>query len=1104
MQEDDGHVVQALLRAIFRVGGGLLAQRLKVEETCLAFLRLQDRALRAAGLTRKVRTPGGSGCAAVVPNSDQLDFLKKAVTFDSAFLRDSVGTDAHVLLAPFIGDCKSVGGTQDEDPRAQVAARPLVQQGDGLILADPSSALTALRHFLVSYAIQQGCTEALAEQFGAVTRSAFYWSLAEGGWRRISPRRRLGAIEHSYWSFDSDKVAQVLTSVDDLRNYDPADPHCLREPDCRLIQSHQQAWLKEARRIAPGGVLQLVSWRSCGVSGQLRPSFDAPADVEILAGTDTDLAAIVQEAPSKPLGPWKFAGARRRLRSKCNVVASSILDEFSLYLETGRSFYFGDGEPPTHLAIPPEAGLRVRLKIAESQDLHDAPSWEPEGFVDVRRAWPDVDAPIYAPSTATGRIAFLIEGLPVPVWIVEAESNARRRSSKELSFQFCDLCTYWLWQLSPELKKVLAHRSQSGSGRLLVLVDVGNVAAWDKPTPGRDAGPWMKARMSLDGALNVSFFPAAEGRLSGDDNEGERELVREFLRLLSNGAYNNGQLDRLVDHYSPLGLKKKAHFLSTEWNWELVEGQLPEPRTVDRQDLSRVMDVSGPRTRRRLDATIGPVRTEQRTEVVNAHVSTYLDMLWESLRALSPDSIDDLIAMHESVVWARAHQRLVLPSQIACFGRARSSGEAPGDYALQLMKSDMFLRLLVEVVAKHPPAGNRSLSLEVVDELLAISEEVVSRGMLSDAIHFGLSDSRVSFLPSGRIGTSKDDRYFEAIGEFQGARVDHYEHESARTYANHWREPPKSSEDTSAMLDFDELNEAVASELGFSFEELAHVLFAFVERGAASGQCPTSMPLEDAVGWLQAHLGWRSDKVSRAVHLLALAPEALPSGSRPELRPWRFGNENSYLRRPLILRGNEGEAEIVWGFRHLSRVGPQLEFLIRRGRIKAKSKELRRLVGRLQKARGSLFNKRVAEFFEAQPGVTVRSNVESIAGKRIERNSSEPLGDIDVLVVDRKSQKVAALECKDFGAGRTAAELAGELEKLVSEPRGAMLLHAERVAWLKSNLKETLAWLKLSGPAIGWSVSGLLVVNEPLMGPYVRALPLRVVAYHNLDSLLAS
>lgn len=83
----------------------------------------------------------------------------------------------------------------------------------------------------------------------------------------------------------------------------------------------------------------------------------------------------------------------------------------------------------------------------------------------------------------------------------------------------------------------------------------------------------------------------------------------------------------------------------------------------------------------------------------------------------------------------------------------------------------------------------------------------------------------------------------------------------------------------------------------------------------------------------------------------------------------------------------------------------------------------------LNRERGKRFNKTVAETFAQSKNLIVRTGVKKFGSLRLSDDDGD-LGDIDVLIVDRKRKLVSLVECKDLAQARTPFEMASEITNL--------------------------------------------------------------------------
>ena len=156
------------------------------------------------------------------------------------------------------------------------------------------------------------------------------------------------------------------------------------------------------------------------------------------------------------------------------------------------------------------------------------------------------------------------------------------------------------------------------------------------------------------------------------------------------------------------------------------------------------------------------------------------------------------------------------------------------------------------------------------------------------------------------------------------------------------------------------------------------------------------------------------------------------------------------------------------------------------GRLRATTPEMKSFVSAIANREGSHFNDQVAELF-TYPALTVRKKVDKIPGTSGLKN----VGDLDVLVANPDRKHLYVVECKNLSNARTPHERKLELENLFGGARVTNPIvqrHSERLKWVKANLAAVLRWLDLGDPK-GWKVDAQIVVDQPLMAPYLKKAP---------------
>lgn len=136
---------------------------------------------------------------------------------------------------------------------------------------------------------------------------------------------------------------------------------------------------------------------------------------------------------------------------------------------------------------------------------------------------------------------------------------------------------------------------------------------------------------------------------------------------------------------------------------------------------------------------------------------------------------------------------------------------------------------------------------------------------------------------------------------------------------------------------------------------------------------------------------------------------------------------------------------------------------------------------KLGNARVDEFNKEIADLFRGAGFIEVYENITEIGRMRLQRANGEPIGDIDVLIIDRSKKVLLAIEVKDFEFARTPAELSNEKAKLLDGEDSAASHHGERLKFLTDELPHVLIELDVTESPVDWQVHGAIVTSVDLM-----------------------
>lgn len=1057
----------------------------------------------------------------VIPNASVLSELKQAVTFSTSELgillkNRQLGVSAiEKLVLPF-GRITSDSYAVGDGP---AAARPIFFSDDRYVVANPQNIISALRHQIVCLAIASGVQDELARRYDDVIWQTVVDTF---DFMRHELELYVGDVSGPPWlseglfTFDSDKTAYVALITDPLDEYDvnevfgywPA-AGVEKAMNTRLT-SIQHHVLTSPN--APNEILSVFLSSGFGRAVMVGSNGgDRAVDAPLVGFAASDLEMIAHLESGERLALWKFAKAAHSVRENTGIGPTSTLNEYSYYRSNHYSYYLSDEATPTTIVLGEGGAGELRRELVPKRNWHAVESYKPNEAVEVGTMHDTVTVPLYGPrSILKGRFEVILEGLPLPFWLVNAENIERGSMSFTVGSNFIELIAYWLWQFTPSLATFLKPLSEQYH-HIVIRMNITPAEQWVKRTSAESNLPceifstWNADEATLDlepqpGILN-QFYSA--------DNAGEREFMRTVLRHIAQLTTGNREpltdeaISAMIETHAPLGLKKKMLLLVPEGEPPLDPRKVPSFRRLQTAETSELLDQLGEHVRRDLKRPVGPIEDGQRTAVLREVVDFYYCKLQKLIATLDPrELLERLVVQHEAIVNSTAMHKLQMPTRLAAFENAPEMLEILRQELPDDANASLASRFVIEYVVARPPNGVRPLSMDFYDRLQAIANHLVNFGVESDLIFFNLADMKLSVLPSGRLGVERDlytkarEQYLNAFAAGRLAR-------SARRFASDIDEmmtrgtrEPSEKPDWAIRLD-----EAAVAEFGYALTDIGKVMMQAVRIGQDSESRFLSMDLQEFHSAIAANLDYPNENVARIVEILSLSerPDFLtpPSPhSKWSVLPWRFNRSYSYVRRPFLLRRRGTRTEVLWGFRHVYDAWTNLLSLTLDGRLERKTPQMRKLMGEANDESGEAFNQFVAE--------QLAKNEKLIVDKKATRFGSSQmppeLGDVDVLVIDSRRKKLIAIECKDLSIARTAHDMANEIQSFFhghGRKKSYVEKHERRVSWLKANIDDVLSSFGINS-AKRWKIEPLIVVSRELMTPYLHKSPIPVLSYEEL------
>lgn len=1067
--------VESLIEAAFREKWMPEEIRGPARQLVQGLLTISDIVLRRANLSRATAPGRSPGTPVEVPGAAHLERLAEATFLSNSDLRKH-GAWLPMVVDTFAldpGELSEPCGADLTDDRLYI--KPFLRVKDGYRVALPLDLIVTVRFHLMRLAHKAAALGQLGERY---RESAFR------RFRRLLPQdsvpgllERTDLMDRYLLECDKNRAVHVIVATDPLLDWDH-EVWGSFETDATLRRL--------AELINPLGrrayctaeeIVHLVVIDSPGRSAFWGVPDVAGADPLLIARSD-DLEVILHGESDPLVGLMLFAQAIHQRPGES--MSTDILDEFSAYLHNEKSFYFSDGPAPDFISFQAGDGFFPRQKYCRETDRHGVVLPDGTAIVPAQRRY-EKDAPgVLIVDPSSSYLGYVVEVGQATVFVTLEKGLVTAGYEPNL----LECVAYWVHECA-----ALTGREPSEPLTELVL-KVESPDAWtgDRRVPA--FGPAVR----ITGAgvrLTVQFTRAFPALLQEPSNAAERELADCLLRRLF--GLGDAEVSATTDIVAPRGPKRMLTAFDEGGSPDMLADQLPRPWTGHPQVTAQLLDELGEWLRSPMGGqlAIGALEGPSRVDALNLAVKHLLDKLASAISAYeSHGLLDFLVAQNEALMHDSRFAEIMLKPRLACFGEGSDTVEELVARRREIGIAQRANRFLIEFVAAEPPMGSRSVGVLDYLRLLSIAIEVAERATTSDFLHYGLADFEVSLLESGRLGVSRDEPVAAAMARYA-------ENMGAKSVRDALRD---ASTHTGGGFDYvafiNRSESAVRAEFGFSLAELREVSGGLLD--LAKPDRVTRIGPSKAVLEISSSRALPEGTVARVLEEIVLRerPSFLDIGQ--DAWPWRYNRNISYIRRPLVLQGDE----FVFGFRSVLRLGPYWLENILSGRLqgRARTQEMRRLISEARGEISDLFACSVAERLR-ELGMPARTSVNKIGGRRIVDLSGNDIGDVDVLAVRTEEKMIVAVEAKDFEVARTPTEISNELQKLFvgnGRRKSAIDLHVRRIDWLREHLAEVLVDSGVTEGPEGWTVAGAVVTSEPLITPLVASSPFPVLALEDL------
>lgn len=997
--------------------------------------------------------------------------------------------------------------------------KPLLRLSDGIIVVSPTNIVSALVHFTWSQAIQYGCINDVVDMFHKLVLDELIFYLTSIGFQRVPyefPEEHGLPVKHAIFKFDEDKYALLMFNFDTGESYDLSTP-CHLDPmqkRAEVIEYNNKLVTEIKRQYPSWRILQMDIYSSIGREYSLSGGFKQE-EYGFMASA-FQLLSLLKSENLDVMSLWYFERAREiYTRSVTIAPFVTFLDLYSFY-RSSHSFYISDKAKPNYLAIAPGDGFEIIKKGVLREDplvaYYKSDDFGHPVLVPVIKA--DEYIPRYAcREKEMDHLEFFLPDFPLDIWIRSGKKRSELKPELLPTYwEFNETICYWLVQVKEELSD---HLKPLGLGVLNITYDFDDTSFFEDLSLLGKKDPDVEKYFKLDITptdIYIQIPKKIDTYISAPDNEGERILLTKLLVAFGEvlvrhnlpNTLTSDAISSIVETNAPSGLKKMLLLMHTGRDIAIDSRFLVKERYIQEPCRQIFMDLIVPG----LGSKCPPVGSIEGKENKKALTkSIVLKVLLPKLKEVlteynSYEVLKSLMALNDSHLHQNALKKVRTPTRAHCFADREDVVKELANQAKIADETTLAIRCLIEHVSAEPSFGNKVVTAQVIDDLIALMSLIIYWGSTGDQINYDLFDIRLSVLPSERIGTSSHEIAEEFFSPFSIKMTKEYIEETMQDFPAKFTETATNKKTVPEGLD-----KSFEDQFGISIAKLGGIMRFFTLFGLQHEVPVASFPLRGLNQKIQDsftdHIS--DQEVDAVLSLLALKNrgqvESVPEGFEPnDISPWRYNRRLSYLQRPLVIVDYGPDKEnpkVYWTPRHVDLSWRFLNHLLITAKYKAPSKsKLAKTLGKMVQERGAELQDQAFSWFQDNSKGIVEAEVS--IGPKGRLKHTKNLGDIDILVVDPSLKTLLSIECKRTERAKNSKEMIEELDKYLHPQDGYFKKHYRRHEWLEKNREKVSK--EFGVDVSGFTLRSFFLTNEALAIQFLKKteLPMPVVSMFDL------
>lgn len=1069
-------------------------------------LGLSDSIASSMGYTRYMKGDPNEELIEI-PSDGMFDNARSAVEFSKeqmqAFLKER--GIAEQVISRFTLDRTKIDFNALSIEDSPVMERPIIETPTGFLVISPTALSIALTNFIWDQAEAFGCTKDLEDAYNSVVWNDTQLQLKNMGYDVIDVNGVTPSLSRweNLYRFDTDKIA-LIRLICPSRVAGANEKRLSSEAIILKVKEHPD--FKDQQFID----ISLIS----GTGQMVMHAININAHAKVLPIELYEFNVVGDLNLADAIDIWNFATAIEEQAPEGTLNNFSFLDTFKLYKEKDDSFYISDKSKSNFIYVQPGYAAEYIFNAKQRRDVHSININEEGRLRRIPVVRKDKYLPIYYNPNDLMRniLRFAVEGFHQSMWVMPNFSLADFHGEFRMTLlEINNTIAFWLSQVCDDVKEYLRPL---GDEPISVRFDLEPKAKFQSFDHDFTRVPkliekfkWSTSKseiiVQIPGELIAYFY--------GSDNEGERVLVKSLILAFNDLLVANGltaipadQIDVIVDKGAPLGMKKKFLMLDSSDNLLLDQRNLIEERRIREYNVNVVLNsiVPGLGDKAPMEGEITTKDAKQK--LTRAIVGSSL--LPSLKKAISQYDCEELltylIELNEALIERREFYNVNTPSRIACYVSIEQHGVDWLKTSSEINRTTLSLRCLMEHVTAEQARGTKKLSMTGVDELVAIMDQIIAWGSVGDEVTYDLFNTSMAILPSGRVGTGKD-HVKEVLEPFHESKIQEDIQDAIDSYDSVFAQ--RNQRDGKDVPEF--VDKAFIADYGISFTRLCELMGALSLAGFESARSHLKIPMSNLHDEINKEQNPFSEKEFKAgLNFLTLTKrgkvDEAPKGfDNFDISPWRFNRRLSILRRPFMVIENLSDPNNPWiycGPRQVLHTRIYIAEQIQSGRLKVpEGGSVVKALGKLAQHKGDALVQRVLKSVKTDE---LDIHTEVWIGPKEVLYDPKDLGDVDVLIIDKKTKTVYSLECKSIEPSRNVKEMVEEVSKLMGSDseKGLIQRHVDRDTWLKNN--KALLGKKFGIDLTDFEIKSFFVTAEGMLTPFLekQSLPLPFVTRYDL------